>query len=54
MNNVGTNVRSLTQDYKDNDYHSVIATNLDSAFLITKVCCFHKIQRSNSKFPCVY
>ena len=39
VNNVGTNVRSLTQDYTDEDYHKVISTNLDSAFLITKVCC---------------
>ena len=37
VNNVGTNVRSLTEDYKDEDYHTVIATNLDSAFLLTKV-----------------
>lgn len=36
VNNVGTNVRSLTQDYTDEDYHKVISTNLDSAFLITK------------------
>lgn len=37
MNNVGTNIRSPTAEYSDEDYRFIMATNLDSAFLLTKV-----------------
>ena len=37
MNNVGTNIRSFTAEYSDEDYRHIMSTNLDSAFLLTKV-----------------
>jgi len=37
VNNVGSNIRNPTAEYSDEDYRSIMSTNLDSAFLLTKV-----------------
>lgn len=36
VNNVGSNVRNPTAEYSEEDYRSIMSTNLDSAFLLTK------------------
>ncbi len=36
INNVGTNIRKPTTGYTDDEYRTVLATNLDSAFAISR------------------
>jgi 2-deoxy-D-gluconate 3-dehydrogenase len=38
VNNAGTNIRKLPQDYTEAEWHTVLDTNLTSAFLASKAC----------------
>lgn len=57
VNNVGTNVRKATVDYTEEEYRHIFATNLDSAYFLTRdlhpllkvtSCNRHLLIRSNS------
>ena len=38
VNNVGTNVRKLSEDFSDEEYEKLMHTNLDSAFHLSRRC----------------
>ena len=40
VNNAGTNIRKLPQDLSEEEWHTVMDTNLTSAFLCSKACYF--------------
>jgi len=41
VNNAGTNIRSRPEDVSEDDFHTVMNTNLTSAFLCAKACYPH-------------
>jgi tropinone reductase I len=50
VNNVGTNVRSRLEEASDEDYHTMVRTNQDSAYFLCKLCL--PLLRKGSH-PCV-
>lgn len=38
VNNVGTNVRKLSEEFSDDEYEQLMRTNLDSAFHLSRQC----------------
>src|SRR5205807_10564998 len=45
VNNAGTNIRNPVVDYKDEDWHTVIETNLSSAFYCARAVAPHMLER---------
>jgi NAD(P)-dependent dehydrogenase (short-subunit alcohol dehydrogenase family) len=45
VNNAGTNIRNPAVDYKDEDWHTVIETNLSSAFYCARAVAPHMLER---------
>ena len=49
VNNAGTNIRKLPQDLEESEWHTVLDTNLTSAFLCCKACYPHMIKAGGGK-----
>jgi len=49
VNNAGTNIRKLPQDLSEEEWHTVVDTNLTSAFLCSKTCHPHMKRAGGGK-----
>jgi gluconate 5-dehydrogenase len=49
VNNAGMQIRAVLQDFQDNDWHTLMKTNLDSVFFVGRTVARHMIARKYGK-----